>query len=110
MGGACQTGNERCLGGSNCFFGICECPLGTILESGKCILERKVLAGSPCNSTQICLGIANCIDGICQCPMGMVIQVSNTTISVDISSVLLFISYIFQFKKSYRMGNVMIIR
>uniref|UniRef100_A0A1I8F1V1 EGF-like domain-containing protein n=1 Tax=Wuchereria bancrofti TaxID=6293 RepID=A0A1I8F1V1_WUCBA len=71
---ACPIGSERCLSGSSCSSGICECPFGTILKSGDCLLERRVPVGFPCNSTQICLGIANCIDGICQCPMGMVIQ------------------------------------
>lgn len=86
VGSACPTGNERCLGGSYCLFGICECPFGSVQRSGECVWEQKVPVGSPCDNTHICPEIANCIDGICQCPFGTFLQVAYWHLLLAITS------------------------
>ncbi len=74
-GSACPTGLERCLGGSSCINGFCQCPFGTVAQLGDCQPLQAAPAGGPCSPTMLCSGLAVCVAGTCQCPSGMIIQV-----------------------------------
>ncbi|KHJ92844.1 EB module [Oesophagostomum dentatum] len=85
IGYPCQV-TAQCLGGSQCSYGVCQCPAGQTAVNGVCsggsgvcpsnqvLIYNQCLpmvaVGGRCTYEQQCTGYSECYNGYCRCPNG----------------------------------------